>query len=116
MGVHFIASQWESKVSSSPKVSSVFPHIRLSSKTSAKIDQTTAYNSPFYKATAPALIDATPIITLLAAGALIIGKTTTTDFAAITAGGPTPNPHDPTRTPGSSSSAPEQQWQIFRCR
>lgn len=38
------------------------------------------------------------------AGALILGKTTTTEFAATTAGPKTRNPHDPARTPGGSSS------------
>ena len=38
-----------------------------------------------------------------ALGAVIIGKTVTTEFAAF-APGPTRNPHDPSRTPGGSSS------------
>lgn len=38
------------------------------------------------------------------AGALILGKTTTTEFASTTVGTKTSNPHDPTRTPGGSSS------------
>ena len=38
------------------------------------------------------------------AGALIFGKTTTTEFAATVVGTATCNPHDPTRTPGGSSS------------
>lgn len=37
-------------------------------------------------------------------GALILGKTTTTEFAATTKGPKTRNPHDPNRTPGGSSS------------
>ncbi len=36
-------------------------------------------------------------------GAVILGKTVTTEFAAF-APGPTRNPHDPSRTPGGSSS------------
>ncbi|MFJ9693712.1 amidase [Kitasatospora sp. NPDC101183] len=40
---------------------------------------------------------------LLAAGALVAGKTTTAEFAA-TAPGPTRNPHHPGHTPGGSSS------------
>ena len=45
-----------------------------------------------------------PAVTrLLAAGALILGKTVTTEFAYADAGATT-NPHDPTRTPGGSSS------------
>ncbi|MSP89114.1 MAG: amidase [Alphaproteobacteria bacterium] len=40
---------------------------------------------------------------LLAAGAIVLGKTVTTEFAHLHPG-PTANPHDPTRTPGGSSS------------
>jgi Asp-tRNA(Asn)/Glu-tRNA(Gln) amidotransferase A subunit family amidase len=40
---------------------------------------------------------------LRAAGALVLGKTVTTEFA-FTAPGATTNPHDPSRTPGGSSS------------
>jgi Asp-tRNA(Asn)/Glu-tRNA(Gln) amidotransferase A subunit family amidase len=47
--------------------------------------------------------DATLVSRLRAAGAIIIGKTVTTEFAYFTARG-TRNPHDPTRTPGGSSS------------
>ena len=47
--------------------------------------------------------DAAPVWALRAAGAVIIGKTVTTEFGV---GGPgaTRNPHDLTRTPGGSSS------------
>lgn len=38
------------------------------------------------------------------AGALILGKTTTTEFASTVVGTKTSNAHDPTRTPGGSSS------------
>jgi Asp-tRNA(Asn)/Glu-tRNA(Gln) amidotransferase A subunit family amidase len=64
----------------------------------------TGYNSPIYENSAPGLIDAAPIITLRAAGALIFGKTTTTEFASTTVGPKSKNPHDPSRTPGGSSS------------
>lgn len=64
----------------------------------------TGYNSAIYKDQAATLVDAAPVITLRAAGALIFGKTTTTEFAATTEGGPACNPHDPRRTPGGSSS------------
>jgi Asp-tRNA(Asn)/Glu-tRNA(Gln) amidotransferase A subunit family amidase len=47
--------------------------------------------------------DATVVAKLRAAGALIIGKTVTTEFAYYHPG-PTRNPHDLTRTPGGSSS------------
>ena len=64
----------------------------------------TAHNSPIYRNEPSPLVDAAPVITLRAAGALIFGKTTTTEFAATTEGGPSSNPHDSTRTPGGSSS------------
>jgi Asp-tRNA(Asn)/Glu-tRNA(Gln) amidotransferase A subunit family amidase len=47
--------------------------------------------------------DATVVAKLRAAGAVIIGKTVTTEFAYFHPG-PTRNPHDPARTPGGSSS------------
>ena len=47
--------------------------------------------------------DATVVAKLRAAGAVIIGKTVTTEFAYFHPG-PTRNPHDATRTPGGSSS------------
>ena len=47
--------------------------------------------------------DASCVALLRAAGALIFGKTVTCEFAGVTAGDTT-NPHDPTRTPGGSSS------------
>lgn len=63
----------------------------------------TQHNSPVYKDDAPS-VDAASVIILRQAGALILGKTTTTEFAATTAGTQTTNPHDRTRTPGGSSS------------
>jgi Asp-tRNA(Asn)/Glu-tRNA(Gln) amidotransferase A subunit family amidase len=47
--------------------------------------------------------DATVVAKLRAAGAVIIGKTVTTEFAYFHPG-PTRNPHDHSRTPGGSSS------------
>lgn len=47
--------------------------------------------------------DATVVAKLRAAGAVIIGKSVTTEFAYFHPG-PTRNPHDRTRTPGGSSS------------
>ena len=47
--------------------------------------------------------DATAVARLRAAGAVIIGKTVTTD-SPISIPAPTRNPHDPERTPGGSSS------------
>lgn len=63
----------------------------------------TRHNSPLYRDSFPAL-DAACIRTLRAAGALIFGKTDTTEFAAVTRGGTARNPLDPARTPGGSSS------------
>ena len=47
--------------------------------------------------------DATVVARLRAAGAVIVGKTVTTEFAYFHPG-PTRNPHDHARTPGGSSS------------
>lgn len=47
--------------------------------------------------------DATLVALLRQAGAVIMGKCVTTEFA-LSAPGKTRNPHDPTRTPGGSSS------------
>ncbi|SJL02004.1 related to glutamyl-tRNA [Armillaria ostoyae] len=63
----------------------------------------TQHNSPIYENDAP-VVDAGPLIILRNAGALIFGKTTTTEFAAVFTGPKTRNPHDPNRTPGGSSS------------
>lgn len=63
----------------------------------------TQFNSPIYEGDAPK-VDAASVIVLRQAGALILGKTTTTEFAATTRGPPTSNAHDPSRTPGGSSS------------
>jgi Asp-tRNA(Asn)/Glu-tRNA(Gln) amidotransferase A subunit family amidase len=66
-------------------------------------DMPTQFNSPIYADDAPK-IDAGSIAILRKAGALIFGKTTTTEFAATTQGPKTRNPHDLERTPGGSSS------------
>jgi Asp-tRNA(Asn)/Glu-tRNA(Gln) amidotransferase A subunit family amidase len=50
-----------------------------------------------------AMPEAEVVTALREAGALVIGKTVTTEFAAMDPG-PTANPHDPRRTPGGSSS------------
>lgn len=47
--------------------------------------------------------DAEVVRRLRAGGALVVGKTVTTELA-VTYPGPTTNPHDPERTPGGSSS------------
>ncbi|PCH01528.1 Amidase [Penicillium occitanis (nom. inval.)] len=66
-------------------------------------DMPTQCGSPIYDGDAPK-IDAASVMVLRHAGAIILGKTTTTEFAAVTVGTKTSNPHDPTRTPGGSSS------------
>lgn len=63
----------------------------------------TQFNSPAYKDDFPK-VDAASIMVLRKAGALLLGKTTTTEFAATDAGPGTCNPHDLTRTPGGSSA------------
>ncbi|KAK4078199.1 uncharacterized protein Triagg1_3215 [Trichoderma aggressivum f. europaeum] len=67
-------------------------------------DMPTAHNSPIYKGDFPKL-DAASIILLRHAGVLFLGKTTTAEFAASYTGpASTRNPHNPSRTPGGSSS------------
>ncbi|KAI0203547.1 amidase [Astrocystis sublimbata] len=66
-------------------------------------DMPTQHNSPIYYGDAPE-IDAGTIMILRRAGALILGKTTTTEFASPRGRPNTRNPHDPSRTPGGSSS------------
>ena len=65
-------------------------------------DQPTGYGSPIYDGRRPGP-DAECVIRLRSAGAVILGKTVTTEFALFYPG-PTTNPHDPSRTPGGSSS------------
>lgn len=65
-------------------------------------DYPTEYGSPLFKGRRPRE-DATVVAKLRAAGAVIIGKSVTTEFAYYQPG-PTRNPHDLERTPGGSSS------------
>jgi len=65
-------------------------------------DQPTQMGSPIYAGHRPAC-DAACVALLRAAGAVILGKTVTAEFAGMTAG-PTVNPHNPAHTPGGSSS------------
>lgn len=65
-------------------------------------DMPTAYGSPIYAGYQPAW-DAACVALLRAAGAVILGKTVTTEFAMFTPG-KTSNPHHPGHTPGGSSS------------
>ena len=66
------------------------------------VDFPTAYGSPIHEGRY-AVSDATVVRRLRDAGALIFGKTVTTEFATFQPG-PTRNPHDPEHTPGGSSS------------
>jgi len=66
------------------------------------VDYPTEMGSPIYSGNRPEN-DAACVSLLRAAGAIILGKTVTCEFAGMTPG-PTCNPLDPTRTPGGSSS------------
>ncbi len=65
-------------------------------------DMPTSYGSPIYAGHQSAG-DASGVAMLRAAGAVILGKTVTTEFAMFTPG-KTANPHNPAHTPGGSSS------------
>lgn len=65
-------------------------------------DQPTEYGSPIYAGHRPAS-DAAVIALARSAGALVLGKTVTTEFATFPPG-KTRNPHHPEHTPGGSSS------------
>jgi Asp-tRNA(Asn)/Glu-tRNA(Gln) amidotransferase A subunit family amidase len=65
-------------------------------------DMPTEHGSPIYRGNRPAA-DASVVAALRAAGAVIMGKTVTTEFAAFHPGRTT-NPHNPAHTPGGSSS------------
>ena len=71
-------------------------------------DMPTQYNSKLYETNDPIRLDASVVQSLRAAGALVFGKTTTTEFATSKQGNwhqnLTTNAHDPKRTPGGSSS------------
>ncbi|MBC26654.1 MAG: hypothetical protein CMM41_05525 [Rhodospirillaceae bacterium] len=64
-------------------------------------DMPTEYNSPIYKNHRPS-VDATCVARLRQAGAIIMGKTVTTEFAS-SYPGPTRNPINTAHTPGGSS-------------
>ena len=64
-------------------------------------DMPTGMGSPIYDGHRPAA-DAAAVAILRQAGAVILGKTVTAEFAG-THPGPTANPHDAARTPGGSS-------------
>ncbi|KAL6407639.1 amidase [Ilyonectria robusta] len=65
-------------------------------------DMPTQFGSPIYKGHQSGF-DSSAVAILRAAGALIFGKTTTTEFTVTNSGPNTTNPHDPDRTPGGSS-------------
>jgi amidase len=65
-------------------------------------DLPTAYGSPIHRGHRPAA-DAACVHALRRAGAIVLGKTVTTEFAVYSPG-KTRNPRDPSRTPGGSSS------------
>jgi len=65
-------------------------------------DMPTGYGSPIYERHQPAA-DASCVALLRRAGAVIMGKTVTTEFAFMTPR-ETRNPHNPEHTPGGSSS------------
>jgi Asp-tRNA(Asn)/Glu-tRNA(Gln) amidotransferase A subunit family amidase len=71
-------------------------------------DMPTQYNSRIFQSSDPIALDASPVATLRAAGALIFGKLSTTEFATSKQGNwhqnLTSNAHDASRTPGGSSS------------
>jgi Asp-tRNA(Asn)/Glu-tRNA(Gln) amidotransferase A subunit family amidase len=66
------------------------------------VDMPTGYGSAIYQGHRPAA-DAACVALARAAGAIVIGKTVTTEFACFTAG-KTANPRNPAHTPGGSSS------------
>ncbi len=66
------------------------------------VDQPTTYGSPIYKTHQP-LADAATIALAKNEGAILLGKTVTTEFANRHPG-VTKNPHNPAHTPGGSSS------------
>src|SRR5436305_4215596 len=66
------------------------------------VDMPTEHGSPIYRANRP-FADAACVALLRMAGAVIFGKTVTTEFANRFPG-PTANPHNPAHTPGGSSS------------
>ncbi|KAI9376740.1 amidase signature domain-containing protein [Aspergillus egyptiacus] len=65
-------------------------------------DMPTQFGSPIYTGH-QSCFDSSAVAILRDAGALIFGKTTTTEFTVANSGPNTTNPHDPNRTPGGSS-------------
>jgi Asp-tRNA(Asn)/Glu-tRNA(Gln) amidotransferase A subunit family amidase len=67
------------------------------------VDMSTGQGSPLWEGTRTGR-DAASVAALREAGAIILGKTVTTEFASSEPLGHTRNPWDPARTPGGSSS------------
>ncbi|WWD21663.1 hypothetical protein CI109_106149 [Kwoniella shandongensis] len=78
------------------------------------INLPTQHNSPIYKDHRPN-VDAGVVAICRAAGALIFGKTHTTEFASTAEGPPACNPYDPRRTPGGSSSGSGVAVSDYQC-
>jgi len=77
-------------------------------------DMPTQHNSPIFADHRPSL-DAAPVATLRAAGAIILGKTDTTEFAAAGRWAATRHPLDARHSPGGSSAgsaAAVADWQV----
>lgn len=77
-------------------------------------DFSTERGSPIHAGRRPS-VDAACVAQLQAAGAVVAGKTVTTEFALFAAAGTT-NPHDPTRSPGGSSSGSAAAVAAGMCR
>ncbi|KAG6317392.1 hypothetical protein E4U22_006287 [Claviceps purpurea] len=67
-------------------------------------DMPTRYYSRLHADDGNAAADSAAVGILRSAGAIIFGKTATTEFASMTEGGPCTNPNNPKHTPGGSSS------------
>ncbi|KAG5928408.1 hypothetical protein E4U42_000704 [Claviceps africana] len=67
-------------------------------------DMPTRYYSRLHADDGNAAADSAVVSILRSAGAIIFGKTATTEFASMTEGGPCTNPNNPKHTPGGSSS------------
>ncbi|KAG6088624.1 hypothetical protein E4U15_005543 [Claviceps sp. LM218 group G6] len=67
-------------------------------------DMPTRYYSRLHAHDGNAAADSAAVSILRSAGAIIFGKTATTEFASMTEGGPCTNPNNPKHTPGGSSS------------
>src|SRR5712691_3582455 len=77
-------------------------------------DMPTCYGSPIYAGYRPAW-DAASVALLRAAGAVILGKPVTTEFAMFTPG-KTANPHNVAHTPGGSFPVARQpRWLMRWC-